>query len=125
MTRTSSVIAAVMTAVVAGAWGHSGAAQSPRQIPPGDWPNLNRDLAATRYSPLTEINTTNVSSLKRAWTFKLGGGTTSVPLVVNGMMYVSSGPRVVPKGDVPTRMVLADAAFPGASRSAQSRELQS
>jgi quinoprotein glucose dehydrogenase len=95
MTRTSSVIAAVMTAVVAGAWVHSGAAPSTRQIPPGDWPNLNRDLAATRYSPLTEIDTTNVSSLKRAWTFRLGGGATSVPLVVNGMMYVSSGPRVV------------------------------
>jgi quinoprotein glucose dehydrogenase len=65
------------------------------QIAPGDWPNLNRDLAATRYSPLTEIDTSNVSSLKRAWTFKLGGGATSVPLVVSGVMYVSSGPRVV------------------------------
>jgi glucose dehydrogenase len=26
-----------------------------------DWLNLNRDLAATRYSLLTEIDTTNVS----------------------------------------------------------------
>jgi quinoprotein glucose dehydrogenase len=96
MTRTSRVVVVAIVAAVAGAWVHSGAAQRSRnQIPAGDWPNLNRDLAATRYSPLTEINATNVSSLKRAWTFKLGGGATSVPLVVNGVMYVSSGPRVV------------------------------
>jgi quinoprotein glucose dehydrogenase len=95
MKRIPFVITAVITAVVAGVWVHSGAAQRANQIPSGDWPNLNRDLAATRYSPLTEINTANVSSLERAWTFKLGGGATSVPLVVNGVMYVSSGPRVV------------------------------
>ena len=29
----------------------------------GDWPTYNRDLAGTRYSPLTQINTTNVSTL--------------------------------------------------------------
>ena len=28
-----------------------------------DWPRHNRDLAATRYSPLTEINTENVADL--------------------------------------------------------------
>src|ERR1700733_8975339 len=28
-----------------------------------DWPMYNRDLAGTRYSPLTEINTTNVAKL--------------------------------------------------------------
>ncbi len=26
-----------------------------------DWPMYNRDLASTRFSPLTQINTTNVS----------------------------------------------------------------
>jgi len=65
------------------------------QVAPGDWPNLNRDLAATRYSPLTQINASNVASLKEAWTFKMGGGASSVPLVVNGVMFVSSGPQVV------------------------------
>ena len=65
------------------------------QIAPGDWPNLNRDLAATRFSPLTQINTSNVGSLKQAWTYRLGGGATSVPLVVGGVMYASSGPQVV------------------------------
>src|SRR5437867_4780735 len=37
-----------------------------------DWPMYNRDLAGTRYSPLTEINTKNVAKLTRAWSFKLG-----------------------------------------------------
>ena len=74
----------------------TGLAQDKRdQVAPGDWPTINRDLAATRYSPLTQINASNVSSLKEAWTYKLGGGGTSVPIVVNGVMFVSSGPQIV------------------------------
>ena len=65
------------------------------QIPAGDWRTINRDAAATRYSPLTQINTTNVTRLQQAWTFPMTGGASSVPLVVDGVMYVSSGRRVV------------------------------
>jgi quinoprotein glucose dehydrogenase len=73
-----------------------GLAQDKRdQVAPGDWPSLNRDLAATRYSPLTQINASNVATLKQAWTFKMAGGGSSVPLVVNGVMFVSSGPQVL------------------------------
>jgi glucose dehydrogenase len=32
-----------------------------------DWPMFNRDLAGTRYSPLTQINTANVATLTKAW----------------------------------------------------------
>jgi glucose dehydrogenase len=32
-----------------------------------DWPMYNRDLATTRYSPLAQINTTNVANLKMSW----------------------------------------------------------
>src|SRR5688572_26102894 len=71
----------------------SGRAQN--TVPDSDWRTINRDLSANRYSPLKQINTSNVSSLKEAWTTRLGGGATSVPLVVNGVMYVSSGNRVV------------------------------
>ncbi len=90
-----TLIAATFVVAAIGVWAQGSSSSTRNQVAPSDWPNLNRDLAATRYSPLTEINTTNVSSLKRAWTFKLGGGATSVPLVVSGVMYVSSGPRVV------------------------------
>ena len=36
-----------------------------------DWPMYNRDLAGTRYSPLTQINTTNVARLTQAWSYRL------------------------------------------------------
>ncbi len=36
-----------------------------------DWPTYTRDLAGTRYSPLTQIGTGNVSKLAPAWTYRL------------------------------------------------------
>jgi glucose dehydrogenase len=72
-------------------------AQSPAGVGgPGDWPLYNRDLAGTRYSPLKEINTTNVAKLAPAWSYTLqAGGSSAVPLVMGGVMYVPSGGRVV------------------------------
>ncbi len=64
-------------------------------VPPGDWHNINRDSGATRFSPLTQITPANVGKLTQSWTFAMTGGGSSVPLVVNGVMYVSSGRRVV------------------------------
>ena len=32
-----------------------------------DWPTFNRDLAGTRYSPLDQINTRNVTELQEVW----------------------------------------------------------
>src|SRR5579872_4596418 len=64
----------------------------------GDWPMYNRDLGATRYSPLAQINTKNVARLTRVWSYPLGfdasssgitGGSEFTPLVVNGVMYVA------------------------------------
>src|ERR1700730_13365877 len=37
----------------------------------GDWPMYSRDLAGTRYSPLTQINTENVARLTQAWSVRL------------------------------------------------------
>ncbi len=69
---------------------------------------FNRDLAGTRYSPLTQINTTNVTKLAQAWTYKFNrpgktirGDSPSelyqeiTPIVVNGVMYMPAGDRVV------------------------------
>ena len=48
------------------------AAQSTQPGPaPGDWPLYSRTLAGTRYSPLTDINTTNVAKLAPAWSVRL------------------------------------------------------
>jgi quinoprotein glucose dehydrogenase len=108
---------------------------------PGDWPMYTRDLAGSRYSPLKEINTANVSQLHLAWSVRLaapggrgrggrGGGPApgaaqqdggagepapaggraggdgrgpagptanaeSTPIVVNGVMYLPAGNRVL------------------------------
>ena len=61
----------------------------------GDWHSINGDPAATRYSPLDEINKSNVSSLAEAWSYTLRTFNTAVPLVVGGVMYVPAGNRVV------------------------------
>ena len=39
--------------------------------PDAEWPMFNRDLSGTRFSPLTQINTSNVSKLTQAWSYKL------------------------------------------------------
>lgn len=69
-------------------------AQNP-DMPAGDWRTIERDLAATRYSPLDEINKSNVSQLAEAWSYPLRGFNTAVPLVIDGTMYFPVGTRVV------------------------------
>ena len=62
-----------------------------------DWPDVGHDQQAQRYSPLKQVDVHNVARLAPAWTFRLkdegnaNGSRTieSVPLVVNGRMYVS------------------------------------
>jgi len=68
---------------------------------PGDWPRYARDLGGTRFSPLDDIDTGNVGDLQQAWSFTLRpdggagllGGT--VPVVIEGVMYLPLGNAVV------------------------------
>jgi quinoprotein glucose dehydrogenase len=59
------------------------------------WSGYGNDKGAQRYSPLTQINTNNVSALIPAWTFSMKKEglpfrpSQSIPLVVNGVMYLS------------------------------------
>ncbi len=54
------------------------------------------DLGSTRYSTLTQINTRNVASLTKAWSYKLSaGGSEATPIVVGGTMYAPSAKNVV------------------------------
>lgn len=62
-----------------------------------DWPNTGNDKGATRYSTLKQIDRGNVKDLKVAWTYHTGdagpGNTTTMqctPIVVNGVMYVTT-----------------------------------
>ena len=55
-----------------------------------DWPMFGHDPAATRFSPLKQINTGNIARLQRAWTFHTGKpGSEGIPIVVGGVMYVT------------------------------------
>ena len=89
------------------------------QTNPGDWPSYTHDLAGTRYSALKQIHTGNVAELSQAWITSLrsnapettapatvenpfpapagGGGANpeATPIVVNGMMYLPAGRRVL------------------------------
>ena len=55
-----------------------------------DWLTYGISQAETRFSPLTEINTTNVKNLNLAWSYDVGsggGGQEATPIVANGMIY--------------------------------------
>lgn len=59
----------------------------------GDWMHSGGDPGATKFSTLDQINTGNVHTLQRAWTFHTGdksGFFESTPLVIDGMMYLSA-----------------------------------
>ncbi len=63
---------------------------------PGDWLMYSRTYDAQRYSPLKEINRTNVSQLRMAWTRGFGAGTSeTIPIVHNGVIYVVTPGAVV------------------------------
>ena len=56
-----------------------------------DWASPQADPGGTRYSTLTQINTSNVQRLKRAWTFRTGSGRfANAPMVVDSVMYFSA-----------------------------------
>lgn len=69
-----------------------------------DWPTYGLDYAETRFSKLTEINTSNVKDLGLVWTYNLQTtrGVEATPLVVDGIMYVSAPWSVVHAVDVRT-----------------------
>jgi quinoprotein glucose dehydrogenase len=67
MCRTAYVIsAAALIGIAAGAQ-----TRLPATIDAADWPMYSRDYSGTRFSPLADINTGNVSRLTRAWSVQL------------------------------------------------------
>jgi len=67
------------------------------------WSSYKGDEASTSYSPLDEINVSNVGQLKNAWTFQmndLAPGEEPVssqgnPIIVDGVMFANSGKQTV------------------------------
>jgi quinoprotein glucose dehydrogenase len=90
----------------------AGLAWSARQegrSPDADWPMYNRDLMGTRFSPLDQVTPGNVAGLEQVWHYRFNRpdrdpitGPSSfelyqqiTPIVVDGVMYTTSGDRVV------------------------------
>jgi glucose dehydrogenase len=58
-----------------------------------NWSSFGQDQGATRFSKLTQINTSNVQTLARAWTFHTGATTAQnemTPVVIDSVMYISA-----------------------------------
>jgi quinohemoprotein ethanol dehydrogenase len=65
-------------------------AGTPHDSLPGDWLSYGRSQGETRYSPLNQINASNVSRLGLSWTYALGAGggnQEGTPLVWNNTIY--------------------------------------
>jgi len=58
---------------------------------PGEWFTTGRDGNGTYFSPLTQIDASNVTRLGFAWEYRLGTrrGLEATPVVVDGALYVS------------------------------------
>ena len=64
-----------------------------------EWPTYGHDYGDTRYSPLKQITSSNVASLKPVWTYHMRTQdrasrgfvpSQNTPIVVKGVMYVST-----------------------------------
>jgi quinohemoprotein ethanol dehydrogenase len=60
---------------------------------PGNWMTIGRTYDGQRYSPLNQINSGNVGQLSLAWHYDISDGKhgqEATPVVVDGVMYVST-----------------------------------
>ena len=59
---------------------------------PKQWVMPARDYASTRFSPLDQINASNVGKLQAAWMFSVGTqhGQEAAPLIIGDTLYVVS-----------------------------------
>jgi PQQ-dependent dehydrogenase (methanol/ethanol family) len=63
---------------------------------PADWLMVSRTFDEQRFSPLHQINKSNVGQLRMAWTRGLGTGTQeSTPIVYRGIMYINAPGAIV------------------------------
>lgn len=73
------------------------------QLQKTEWPNYGNDPGGQRFSPLTQVDTSNVHKLKTAWTYRTGELQTyegsyiaekaafeATPLMVDGVLYFST-----------------------------------
>lgn len=72
-----------------------------------DWPAYGRTYGEQHFSPLAQIDRSNISRLGLAWSFDLpAGNPMSGPIQVGGVLYTSTGYSVVRAIDVVTGKLL-------------------
>ena len=63
---------------------------------PADWPMIRRSYDAHSFSPLDQVNTTNVDSLSLEWVWNMHEGDSEPsPLVYNGIIYLINPGNVI------------------------------
>jgi quinohemoprotein ethanol dehydrogenase len=89
-----TLIAVIRTAAGAPAF----TADQLTELPATDWPTNGGNLLNQRFSPLTEINSSNVSKLKAEWQAHLQGSGVgpefsgeAQPIVYDGVIYIPTG----------------------------------
>ena len=98
MTMAAVVVGA---SAAAGQQGRTTRQGAPPNITAGgqtDWTSHNLDLDNSRYSALDQINAETVDRLSERWSYDVAAGidvAQVTPLVVDGLMYLHAGPRVI------------------------------
>ncbi|HML15423.1 MAG TPA: PQQ-dependent dehydrogenase, methanol/ethanol family [Bryobacteraceae bacterium] len=94
-----------------------------------DWPSYGGTHLAWRYSALDQINTANVKKLAPAWAFQTGDydqGLQSTPIVIDGVLYLSTTHSQVFALDAATGRMIWEYKYPmprGAGGNIQNRGL--
>jgi quinoprotein glucose dehydrogenase len=61
---------------------------APVQRPFNTWKSYGGGVDSSQYSSLKQVDKTNVKQLQVAWTFPIGGNSSTSPLIVDNVMYV-------------------------------------
>jgi alcohol dehydrogenase (cytochrome c) len=71
---------------------------------PGDWLMIRRNYQAWNNSPLKQVNTANVKTLRLVWSWAMveGGGNEPSPIVHDGTLYVANPGNVIQALDAAT-----------------------
>ncbi len=107
--RALAVLAAVAGAVAISACSQAPQPHTPTAAPTDGWPTNGGDLYNRRYSPLTQIDRSNVANLKGVWRARLDGSGIgpqysgeAQPIVADGVIYIVTGANDVFALDVAT-----------------------
>ncbi len=74
-----------------------------RDPDPADWPMMRRDYGAHSYSPLDQINTSNVKDLKLEWVWSMKNGDSEpAPIVYGGVIYLINPSNIIQALDAKT-----------------------